>query len=852
MALASGTKLGSYQIVSPLGAGGMGEVYRARDLTLGREVAVKLLPAAFSGDSERLWRFQQEAQAAAALNHPNILVIHQVGQANGNPYIVSELLEGETLRHRLETGPLTVRKAIDYSVQIARGLAAAHEKGIVHRDLKPENIFVTRDGRIKILDFGLAKLTQPEPGAGSDLPTTPGRSEPGVVLGTVGYMAPEQVRGQAALPASDLFSFGAILYEILTSRRAFHGQSTADVMSAILKEDPADLIEVNRQVPPALDRIVRHCLEKNPEERFQSARDLAFDLQALSSVSGTAQVSHSVLPRGPKLLSVVAFGLAIAGLCAMGVFVMVRKPVRLPTYRRITFRQGTVHAARFTPDGETVVYSAALEGSPSQIFSTRPPSPESRSMGLTGSTLLAVSANREMALLLKAHPYELTFSSGILARRPLDGGAPREVMSNVESAEWAPDGMNLLVTRQSGGSDRMEFPPGRLIYENAGAMSHPRFSRQGDRIAFFDHPGHRSDSGSVAVVDLAGNKTILSTGWLDLTGLAWSPHDDEVWFTGTRDFSSAGLFAATLKGGIRQVTVVPGDLRLYDIGRNGRVLLGREDWLSGIYGLAPGESQERDLTWFDYSVASDLSSDGRSVLFWESGEGGGVNSPSFLRGTDGSPAVRLSDGTCWSFSHDAQRVICVTVDGQLNEVPTNAYEVKPLIHDQLVHATPHWLPGEKEVLFIGKEQGHGQRAYVQDVLRGKPKAVTPEGASLYYSLSPDGAQLAIAMGADYTTLIYSTRGGEPKSIPGLKPGEVPIAWSPDKRSLYCYRLGEVPTDIFRVEIATGRRSSWKNIVPRDPVGITFIPSIVMSSDLKSYVYSVDRRLDVLYLVDGLR
>src|SRR5437867_5570812 len=252
MALASGTKLGPYEIIAPLGAGGMGEVYRARDTKLGRDVAVKLLPSSFSGDSERLRRFEQEACAAGALNHPNILIIHHIDTHDGAPYIVAELLEGETLRKRMSGTAMAQRRVIDYASQIAHGLAAAHEKGIVHRDLKPENIFVTKDGRVKILDFGLAKLTQPDGSSSqTEIPTRRVDTSPGLVLGTVGYMSPEQVRGKAVDHRSDIFSFGAILYEMLSARRAFHGESAADTMSALLQEDPPDLTEPNHNISHA-------------------------------------------------------------------------------------------------------------------------------------------------------------------------------------------------------------------------------------------------------------------------------------------------------------------------------------------------------------------------------------------------------------------------------------------------------------------------------------------------------------------------------------------------------------------------------------------------------------------------
>src|SRR5438445_1963232 len=290
MTLAAGALLGPYEILSPLGAGGMGEVYRAKDPRLGRDVAIKVLPASFSQDTERLRRFEQEAKAAGVLNHPNITAVYDIGQHDGAPYVVQELLEGETLRSELAGGRFSSRKAIDYALQIAQGLAAAHEKGIVHRDLKPENVFVTRDGRLKILDFGLAKLTHAKEGSPDQTtqPTATLGTEPGVVLGTLGYMSPEQLRGRPADARSDIFSFGAILYEMLSGKRAFRGDSAADTMSAILRDDPPDLSLTDQNISPSLERIVRHCLEKNPEQRFQSARDLAFDLEALSGGSAPA------------------------------------------------------------------------------------------------------------------------------------------------------------------------------------------------------------------------------------------------------------------------------------------------------------------------------------------------------------------------------------------------------------------------------------------------------------------------------------------------------------------------------------------------------------------------------------
>jgi Tol biopolymer transport system component len=833
----------------------MGEVYRARDAALGRDVAIKVMPPVFADDADRLRRFKQEAQAAAALTHPNILTIYHVGEQERSPFIVSELLEGESLRQRLQGGALPVRKAVDYAAQVARGLAAAHDKGIVHRDLKPENIFICRDGRVKILDFGLAKLTRPEEKTfGPDAPTMTVQSEPGFVLGTVGYMSPEQVRGQAAGPASDLFSFGAILYEMLSGKRAFRGETSADTMSSILKEEPQEL---SATVPPALERIVRRCLEKNPEERFQSARDVAFDLEALSSSSGSAAVAPiSAEFSKSRLLPGIAVALAILAAFAAGALTAMRRGSSPdPTYQRITFRAGTIQGARFAPDGQSLVYSGSFGGDAPEIFTTRPQSPESRSLRLAGSALLAVSSTGEMAISMGVHPIGCCVLQGIVARVPLEGGAPREIQADVQGADWSKDGSALVIARQAGVRNRLEFPPGKLIYESGGVIAHPRLSRQGDRIAFFEYPSYGGDAGSVELVDMAGKLTTLSTGWTDLTGLAWSPKGDEVWFSGDRSNSAASIFAVSLSGKERSVTKSPGDLLLFDISQDGRVLMAREDWRSEIYGLAPAENKERDLSWFDYSVASGLSADGKTMIFFEGGEGAGAQNPSFLRTTEGSPAVRLYDGgPCWGLSHDSHRVFCTTRENQLMEVPTKTGQEQILTKDHLIHGPAEWLPEDKRIAFSGQEPGHGVRVYIQEVGGSQPRAITPEGTYFIAPVSPDGRRVAAAvglMGLNFKTLIFPVDSGDPQPVPGLAPGEVPIAWSQDGLYLYCYQVTELPVTVFRVEVATGKRMPWKKLEPSDPVGISSMGNIFLSADAKSYVYTVTRKLDALYVLDNL-
>jgi len=378
VALSQGTRLGRYEIRSAIGAGGMGEVYSARDTQLGRDVAVKVLPSSFSTDVDRLHRFQQEACAASALNHPNILIVHDIGAHDGSPYVVSELLEGETLRKRISGTPLAQRRVIDYALQIAHGLAAAHGKGIVHRDLKPDNIFITDDGRVKILDFGLAKLTQGDgTQSQTDIPTRRVDTDPGVVMGTVGYVAPEQLKGRPVDHRSDIFSFGAILYEMLSGRRAFHGESAAETMSAILKEDPPELSDTNKTVSPALERLVNHCLEKNPEARFHSARDLAFALEALSgstTVSGQTVAMQALAPRWIKTRELIAWASAalfVLLTVALLVLYLRRTPVEVHAVRsfilppeKSSFDFGGRRGARIavSPDGRRLAFVATTAG----------------------------------------------------------------------------------------------------------------------------------------------------------------------------------------------------------------------------------------------------------------------------------------------------------------------------------------------------------------------------------------------------------------------------------------------------------------------------------------------------------
>jgi len=867
MTLAEGTRLGPYEIVARLGAGGMGEVYRARDARLARDVAVKILPASLSADTDRLSRFETEARAAGQLNHPNILAIYDIGTHDGSPYLVSELLEGETLGQRLGLGALAIHKVIDFAGQIAQGLAAAHEKGIVHRDLKPENLFITRDERVKILDFGLAKLADAGPVGvdRSSAATAAVHTEAGVVMGTAGYMSPEQVRGQAVDHRSDIFNFGAILYEMVSGQRAFKGDAAVELMSAILKEEPLELAQTGRSIPPGLERVVRHCLEKRPEARWQTARDLVFALETLS-VSGSTSAQLAPLtppgwrfaPKHARAWAGLACGVVVLAL-ALG-FQAGRtftQPAVL-SFQRLTFSQGTIWSARFAPEGQTIIYSAAWGGRPVELFSTRPGSPESRSLGIPAADVRAVSSSGEMALLLKpGSRLEWGWKWGTLARASLSGGAPREFLKGVQLADWSQDGASLAVVRMMAGRTRLEFPIGKVLYETADRIGALRVSRKGDRVSFAERPSGLGGSWSIAIVDLNGKKRTISSGWAgDFIDLDWSPAGDEIWFD-TRQGGDNSLHAVSLSGRDRVLARMGFPIELFDVSASGRVLVGRAYWRSGVIGLPPGETKEQDLSWLDASEVDDISYDGKALLLTEFGEGGGGRWSVYLRRMDGSPAVRLGDGQAFALSPDGTRALALrrTTPPELVLWTIGAGEPVVLKNANFTdYYWADWLPDGKRIFFNAVEAGHGARCYVQELDGGRPRPVTPEGTTLILgqrAISPGGESAAV-IGPDGKASLYPLSGGEPRPIPGLEPGDVPIRWSADERSLFVFRKTDLTPGVYLVELSTGGNRLWKDIVPPDPAGIVNIWGVHVGPDDRSYYYCYMRNLSDLYLVEGLR
>jgi serine/threonine protein kinase len=836
----------------------MGEVYRARDAKLNRDVAVKTLPQGVAADPSLYARFEREARVIASLSHPNVLAIYDFGQTDGTTYLAMELLEGETLRQRLASGALPTRKAVEIAAQIARGLAAAHEKGIAHRDLKPENVIVGRDGHVKILDFGLARQRDAPAADDTRSPTIARPTDPGTLLGTAGYMSPEQVRCEPADHRSDIFSLGCVLYEMLTGRRAFQEATAVQTMNAILTADPPEIASVVPGVPESLARVVAHCLEKSPDERFQSARDVAFDLQSLSTLSREppppGSLSAGARPARGRGARTAAF-LAVAALSgALGYFAasrLSRSPS--PVFTQLTFRRGFVTSAHFTPDGRTVVYGAAWEGTPIQSYSTRIGGQESAPLGLPAGDVLSVSASGELLLSLGRRYTQGYETTGRLARVPLTGGAPREILESVMEASFTA-GEKLLVVREAGDRCRLELG-GRLLYESTGWIQGPSLSPRGDLVAFVEHPFRRADNGMVCVIPAAGGaKKLLTPELSAVQGLAWVR--GEVWYTGTRSGARKTLNAVTLAGRERLVLRAPVDLQLLDADAAGRCLLSGSHMRMGTIYRTHGTAEEREVSWLDYSFGMSLTPDGETVVLNEMGEGTGPRYGIYVRRVDGSPAARLGDGYKGVLSPDGRWVLTETQDDPQRIVllPMGAGEARSLPPAGFRYQALAWFPDGKRIAFSASAPKGGVRLYAQDLDGGTPKPFTAEGVGLstpWLAISPDG-KFAVATGHDERPFLFPTDGGAPVALPWLAPGDAPQRFSPDGRVLYCMRSGMTAGEIVRAELDTRTRSVWESIRPADPAGVSNVRPSDITPDGRHHVYIYVRTMSDVFLVEGLR
>lgn len=847
-----GQLIGHYRIVEKIGAGGMGEIFRAHDERLGRDVALKLIRPASSNNPDHLRRFEQEARAAAALNHPNIVAIYDVGFEGTTPYIVSELLQGKTLRQRLSQGPIPISEAADYALQVAQGLIAAHERHIVHRDLKPENLFLTDEGRVKILDFGVAKLQVPSEDKSSieNLPTV---TKSGTVIGTVAYMSPEQLRSKPVDHRSDIFSFGAILYEMLSGRRAFRGETEVDTMTAVLREEPPDANLDHATVPAGYRDIVKHCLEKEPDNRFQTVKDLAFALHTLSGSSPSREIRLAG-PRRPitPMLSWALVVVLAAATALLAVAQLLHTPAAPAVYRRLTFETGTVYAARFASNGDSVLYSAAWNGRPVQIFSTVGNSLLAQALNLSDANLLGVSSSNELALVQHGKPTgQLETSDGMLAVSPLAGGSPREVLSDVRWADW--NNNQLAVVHYVDGRSRLEYPIGTVLYQAGGWISNIRFSPQGDKIAFMDHPALWDNRGTVGVVDLAGHVRTLSREWESESGLAWRPDGKEIWFTAAEKGNNLNLMAVDLAGKIRSLLDVPMGLILQDIASDSRVLVTLKSQRLAMSFSALESKEDVDLSWHDWDSARDISPDGQFVLFEDASEAAGPGYSVMLRKVDGTLPVRLGEGSSGGISPDGKWASSTSTSraAQVTLLPVGAGQPRTINVSGLQHIQNGWarfLPDGQRLSVNANEMGHAPRCYFVDLNSGKARVVTPEGV-LCGPVSPDGRSI-IGKGSA-GPILYSTEGGALRLIPHLNPKFNPVRWSNDGSALYGYYPGELPSKVYKVEIATGKETVIRELRPGAPAGVVTVAPVTVSGDGTRFAYSYNQTLSVLYLISGL-
>jgi serine/threonine protein kinase len=901
MSLQQATRLGPYEILTPLGTGGMGEVWKAKDTRLDRFVAVKVLPDHLAKNPEFLVRFEREAKVVAALNHPNIMGIHDFSTQGEMTYVVMELLEGESLRTRLEQGSIPPRRAMELAIQMAHGLAAAHKKGVVHRDLKPDNLWITREGRLKILDFGLA-VRRPDlaPGFGSSpatqsVPESP-HSGMGKILGTPGYMSPEQVRGEAVDSRTDFFSFGAVLFEMLSGRKAFVRETWADTFSAILKEDPLGLEELNWLGPPGLRRILEHCLEKQAARRFHDAGDLAFALENLSAGADVpAPFTAPFAPQNRRTTwrwgALAACSLVVA---AFGGWAGRGRSYPSPTFQRLTFVPGTIESACFGPDGRTVYFTERVAGAKPDLFVLDPRSAEPKALGIHDAQLVGVSPHNDLAYLRSPRLITASTFRGTLTLVPGGGGAQREVKEGVTGAAWDGTGLPSLAL-DSASQYQLEFPVGNVLLvcsANTRTLSHLRLAKDGSRLALVDGENLRGAS-EIVVYDRNGHRQVLFTKSGDgsgstFTGLAWGP-DGDLWITELLDGQTA-LWALTMGGVQRHLWRSPGTLELLDVSKDGRALLVHHRVRRGVLVQQAGETQARDLSILNSTQAMGLSADGRHLLLLESPvmDGGTAQDKAYLRPLKGGPALTLGRGLPGSLSSDGRWVSMDTgaleakdidpawalayqraglAPRDLNDpkargrfilfVPTGLESPFALPIPEGFQTTgniAYLLPDGQRV--VANLASHGEDGWVLlDRQGGQPGRPTHKGLGLSFAslapLSPDGTRFIVS-GNGEEWYIQPLAGGEPELIQRMVPGERVLGWSADGGSVFVRtELSVLPVTITRLDLKSGGRKQVLAFSPPDPEGHIQTRGIYMTPDSRAFVFTYEKKLSELYLVEGL-
>ena len=836
MRLTPGRQIGAYRVESLVGTGGMGEVYRARDSRLGRDVALKILPEALAADAAWVRRLRREAEALAQLAHPNVMTVFEAGECEGLAFVAAELLEGETLRARLLRGALPLDAVYDIGCQVAQGLAAAHACGLMHGDVTPGNVMLGPGGRVTLVDFGLARPIDAAPTETQRLDVTDG------VAGTSGYMAPEQIRGGTVDARSDVFALGVLLFEMHSGRRPFAGATAADVQAAVLRDEAPAL----HDAPPALQRLVARCLRKAPAERHATAHDVALLLDAARAVSRDG-VPPLVSPGAPgrgrrlSLLTAAAVLAAVVGWATGAAVPMSRSDAGLPPApERLTFRRGTVFDARFAPslDGRTVVYSAAWEGGPLDVYEAGS-GREGRSRQLSEAQLLAASPGGDLAVALHARAPMFGFHLGLLALVS-QNGTTRTMAPDVASADFPRGGVTgPAITREASPTSWVvEWPIGTPIHRSDRASTNVRVAPDGRRLAWIETTS--AGTSRVMVGGPGQTARAVLTQPASAGGLAWSPDGTELWYTAQRSLTldDSEIRAVTPAGAVRPVLRQAGGLRLLDVEPDGRLLVAQSR--TSIELLVQDAGGTRAVGWLGSGFLRDLSEDGRVVLFTEDGPGG---FDLYLRRTDGSPAIRLAEGLETNpsqLSPDGTRVATTLADSVL-VIPVGAGPRRTIPGRLRVAA---WLPDGARLL-AWNERLHDGHPVIVDV--DGTDAIRPLNALRCQQdpiLSPSGRRIACRSAQGLT--VHDLSGTTTSIALSDDPGRM-LGWSDDERRLFGFQAGRVPQHVRVVEAASGRVTDGARIMPPDPTGVWRIQPVRITPDGATVAYSLTRRLDEIYL-----
>ena len=846
----TGRAFGPYQIDGLLGAGGMGDVYRARDTLLGRDVAIKILPEAFNDDPERLARFEQEAQFLASLSHPNIAAIYGVHAVDGIRGLVLELVDGETLAERIRRGAIPLHDAARIARQIGEALDAAHQRGIVHRDLKPSNVKVARDGTTKVLDFGLAKSDAAD--AGGDHRSSPSivTESDRLILGTASYMSPEQARGDFVDKRTDIWAFGCVCFEMLTGTPAFRGRRADG-------SEP-DWSAMPSTVPAGLTALLKRCLDEDPKRRRRDVGDVLADLDEV--LSGTVEPIRT--RSRTARLSTMGVALALSAF-AVGWWVRGSGPKEssgpFPAWHKLTFEEGYVHAARFGPGGETVLYSAAWNGKPIQMFSTTTVSPESRALEIPPGGLLSVSRTGQLAFALSC-VYRAANGGclGTLARAPLLGGAPRKLAEHVQSADWGSrDTIAAIV------NGRLEYPLGTQLAERADLV---RMSPDGQRLATAEVD---ADGRLSVVVRQGEGRQVLSRGWTFVSGLAWATDGSAVFVTGIGPENNDDQVSRIgLDGSLRSVLRASSRVRVLDAAAPHRLLVdhsttSRRAWIhdSG----APGG--RRDVTWLGSSQVDALSNDGRMMLITvrigPTLEGGRkIESlyPIYVRPTDGGPATLLGNGYGRALSADGRWALTASrggrdgVESSLVLYPLGAGASRTLDRGGVVlsnFASHASFAGTSRIVFDAARPGGEMETYVQSVDSGPPVRVAHEPGQVVSPVAPDGERF-ISRRRD-GSLWVATLAPRPATRldVSLQPNQSIRQWSEDGRSVYVATQNDDKWVLSIVDVTTGKALPHTEVI-RDRLAQYPPGALRISSDGRTVAYSDSRTVSSLFLIEGAR